>query len=107
MARLAVVLLAPILAGCASAPGVYFDIGGGVKLNSSPVLRSDCDRVFLDGGLRSCGGPNPTGKLAVGFEFKGGSYCELDHFSHAFNGNETETYLDQVQCAKRFGGRNK
>ena len=108
----AAILLGCCLGACSSAPGVYFDIGAGYKLEdgTSAVLRPSCDRATgVTSQPRSCGGRNPTAHIALGFEFRDGSYCELQHWSHyrdnSRNGR-TETHKDELMCSKRWGGRN-
>jgi hypothetical protein len=93
---------------CASVPGVYAELGAGVKVNSSRVLEPDCHTVILDGRPRSCGGDNPTGHLSIGYEFSGRrGRCELLHQSHVLDGGaDRETYVDQVACFRRWGGRS-
>lgn len=72
-------------------PGLYVELGAGVK---------------LDDALE---GRNPTGRVAVGYEFPRGAACELTHVSHVRDGepfnNHAEAAFDEVACVKRWGGR--
>ena len=102
----AVILACLLLAGCSSMPGLYAELGAGYKLRGSDVVMPWCHTVTLDGGERSCGGDNPTTQIAFGFEFENGGLCEYAHDSHAFDGGQDrEFWLEQIRCAKRWGGR--
>lgn len=102
-------LSALFLTGCSSVPGLYTEIGLGIKYapTTSAVLRPECHVVLLDGGYRSCGGDNPTAHFCVGFEFEEhNGRIEGCHQSHYFDGgSDRETHMDQVRYVYRVGGR--
>lgn len=87
-----------ILAGCNSVPGLYFEAGAGYVLPST-------DKALLT----DAAGDNPTGHFAVGYEFEGGSSCEINHWSHVFQGgpfnSDPEYHQDVFLCKVRLGGR--
>lgn len=106
----ALVALVAALAGCSSMPGLYAELGAGVVVDAqtSAVIRPECQTVTLNGGLRSCGGDNPSAQFNVGYEFAGRrSRCELAHWSHYFDGGaDRELFLLEGRCIRRFGGRS-
>lgn len=102
--------LVPVfLCSCASAPGLYVEVGAGYKIepNTSYVLRETCHEVTAPGvGRRSCGGDNPTAHFNAGWEFNDRYRCEYAHFSHFFDGgSDREVHLDELRCYRRWGGR--
>lgn len=110
IARALALISVVALAGCSSMPGLYAELGAGVLVDgqSSAVIRPGCHTVTLDGGLRSCGGDNPTAQFNVGYEFpRRRGRCELAHWSHYFDGGrDRELYFLEGRCIRRFGGRD-
>lgn len=112
MKRAVFVLACALLSACASVPGLYAELGAGYQLKAKAVAQPECIEAVtnLSPNPRSCGGSNPSAHITLGYEFEHGSSCELWHYSHYFSGwplnEDPELYIYDLQCSKRWGGRN-
>ncbi len=102
---LVLLFLIVLIAGCARAPGIYFEAGVGYKIDEMTDILLRTDSPYG-------GGRNPTAHFELGYEFADNPVvdeCGYNHFSHIRDGgpfnNRPETYMDTIQCRKRWGGR--
>lgn len=99
--KIVIVLLALLLTGCASAPGVYLDVGAGYQIDS------ETDYWLQTTQSWQCS-KNIAAHIEVGYEWDNGTSLGLNHQSWWLCGsglnNDPEVYSNQILLNKRFGG---